>query len=230
MEDVLPEGQQPQQPTEAETHNPQGKKKHLPEVLTVRDWKEYLGESLLIIFSVALALGLTEYFTSLHEKQQAKEIIQQLKEELLHNKKSAELQYTYHLQIFKNIDSAKRDPVFAKKFLDNGELHFSVLAPEGALLKNLNDVAWQVAKQNNVVSKIDFVTYSLLTDIYDHQERVTKLEDGLGKVLLSFESRKQENLPVTLTLIHDTYYAWVVQRTPNLINLYQQAIDKLAKY
>jgi hypothetical protein len=50
------------------------------------------------------------------------------------------------------------------------------IAPEGVLRRDLNDVAWQVAKQNNIFSKIDLSTYSLLTDIYDNQQRITNSE------------------------------------------------------
>ena len=39
------------------------KTKH-PIVIVERGWKEYVGECLLIVFSVILALALTEYFTS----------------------------------------------------------------------------------------------------------------------------------------------------------------------
>ena len=44
-------------------------KKVRPEVITVRTWKDYLGESLLIVFSVLFALLLTEIFNNIHEKQ-----------------------------------------------------------------------------------------------------------------------------------------------------------------
>ena len=50
---------------EAAAHN---KTKEPPEVSVVRNWKEYLGECALIVFSVLLALVLTEYFNGLHEK------------------------------------------------------------------------------------------------------------------------------------------------------------------
>ncbi len=205
-------------------------KKEIPEVLTVRNWKEYLGESLLIIFSVALALVVTEYFNSLHEKRQAKEILNQLKEELANNKQNAALQYTYHLQVFKNIDSAKKNPAFAKQFLDSGKIHISVLMPEGALYKDMNDVAWQAAKQNDIFSRIDFATYSILTDVYNNQQRYLNLEPSLERLLVSYDARKQENLQVTLTLIHDALFAWIVERTPRLVKEYQQAIDRLEKY
>ncbi len=199
-------------------------------VTVERDWKEYLGECLLIVFSVALAIGLTEYLTSLHEKNKADEILHQLKEELISNKQDASAQYKYHLQVFKLIDSAKNNPAFAKKFLDSGKVHINILFPEGVLLNDLNDVAWQQAKQNDVFSGIDFKTYSLLTDIYNSQSRFLNLEPSIEKILISYDSRKSENLQTTLTLIHDVVAGWVVERTPHLIKNYQEAINELSKY
>ena len=66
-------------------------------------------------------------------------------------------------------------------------------------------------------SKIDFQTYSLLTDIYNNQERFLNLEPDFAKILISYESRKPENLQITLTLVHDAVYGWIVERTPSLI-------------
>lgn len=205
------------------------KEKH-PTVTVERGWKDYMGECLLIVFSVLLALGLTEYFNGLHEKKQAYEILHQLKEELIANKKNAAVQYAYHLQVFKRIDSAKNNPVFAKQFLDSGKVHLAVLMPEGALYKDLNEVAWQQAKQNDVFKYLDFSAYSLLTDIYNNQERYLNLEPSLANLLVNYQSRDAANIQTTLTLIHDVLFAWIVERTPRLINQYQKAINILSKY
>lgn len=224
MEENIPAEDEKPQPA-APKH-----KKKIPEVITVRNWKEYLGESLLIIFSVALAIGLTEYFTSLHEKKQTNEILHQLREEMIANKEAAELQYNYHQRVFRLIDSAKNDPVMAHRFLDSGKVHIGVIMPEGAIYKDLNDVAWQEAKQSDIISKIDYETYSLLTDVYNNQQRFLNLEPDLARILISYEARKQENVQTTLTLIHDVFYAWIVERTPSLLQRYQKAIDRLAEY
>jgi hypothetical protein len=211
-----------------------GKKetKETPEVSVVRNWKEYLGESFLIIFSVVLALGLTEVINNINDERRTKEVLHQLKEELTANKKAEEEQYAYHLQVLNNIDSALHHPQFAKKFInDSGEIDLTnTIAPHGVLRHDLNDVAWQIVKQNNIFSKINLDTYSLLTDIYDNQQRITNSELEIGHVLLSFESRKPENLRTTLILVRDNYRGWAVERAPNLLRLYQQAIDKLAEY
>ena len=201
-----------------------------PEVVVVRNFKEYIGESLLIIFSVVLALVLTEVFNKIHENQQTSEVLHQLRLELIDNKRQEVEQYKYHLQVLKNIDSALRNPEFAKQFINNGEINLDPIAPQGVLRNDLNSIAWDVAKQNNAFSKLDLGTYGLLTDIYDNQQRITNSEDKIGAVLLSWDSRKPENLRTTLILLRDNYKAWAVDRAPKLLVLYQKAIDRLANY
>ena len=96
--------------------------------------------------------------------------------------------------------------------------------------KDLNDIAWQIAKQNNIFSKLDLRTYSLLTDIYDNQARIIKSEDEIGKLVLSFESREPGNAKATLVLMRDNYHAWAVDRVPGLLKNYKKAIDALSDY
>lgn len=206
------------------------KKDDRPEVIIVRNWKEYLGESLLIVFSVALAIILTEVFTKIHENNQTREVLHQLKMELINNNEAEEIQYQYHLIVIHNIDSALHDEKLRKSFLDSGQINLTPIAPFGVMRKDLNDIAWQVAKQNNIFSKLDLRTYSLLTDIYDNQQRIIKTEDEIGKLLLSFESRKPENAKTTLILMRNNYSAWAVDRAPRLLNNYRKAIDALSDY
>lgn len=208
----------------------QVKKDHepLPAVLTVRNAKEYLGESLLIIFSVVLALLLTELLNNLHEKSREKEILKQLREELVNNKKQEAIQYAYQLQVLKNIDSALSHPAYAKQFIDSGVLNLKVIAPDGVRRVDLDNVAWELAKQNNTLAKLALGTYSMLTNIYDQQQHIAKAEEEIAKILLSWESRKPENIRTTLLLISDNYHGWAVDRAPVLLAKYQQAIDKLS--
>jgi hypothetical protein len=206
------------------------KKEPPAEVITVRNAKEYLGESLLIVFSVVLALLLTELFNKLHESSRQKEILRQLREELIANKNAEELQYKYQLMVLHNIDSAITHPLFANQFLDSGRMHLKPIAPDGILKRDLSDVVWQIARQNNVFANLDIDTYRLLNDIYEQQMRITKIEDEAASVLLAFESRKPENARATLILLSDNYHGWAVDRAPGLIKNYEEAIDKLSHY
>ena len=107
------------------------KKDDRPEVIIVRNWKEYLGESLLIVFSVALAIILTEVLTKIHENQQTREVLHQLRQEIVNNNESEEIQYKYHLIVIHNIDSALHNDKFRKAFLDSGQIHLPIIAPLG---------------------------------------------------------------------------------------------------
>ena len=206
----------------------------IPEVITVRNWKEYLGESMLIIFSVVLALILTEIFNNIHEDRQNAEIIHQLKLELIDNKRLETEQYNYHVRVLHNIDSALYNPAYAALFINNGEVNIGKLlhaiAPSGVMKNDLNSVAWDIAKQKDVFGKLGIETYGLLTDIYNNQQRITNAEDKIGAVLLARESRDPKNLITTLELVRDNYHGWAVDRAPNLIELYQKAIDRLKEF
>jgi hypothetical protein len=212
-------------------NRPMTEKKHNhTEVIALRTWKEYLGESLLIIFSVVLAMIVTEIINKVHEANQTHEILHQLRQEIIANKSAEQDQYQYHLKVMRRIDSAMRTPAYAGQFIHNGEVHLNVIVDSGVLRHDLDDVAWQSAKLNSVFSRIDFRTYGLLTDIYDNQQRISKSEDEIGRLLLSWESRKPENLKTTLILMRDNYFAWEIERAPKLLKLYQNAIDQLSDY
>jgi hypothetical protein len=218
---------------DSKEHNPpmaKPKKEERHEVYVKRDFKDYLGESLLIVFSVLLALIVTEAVNTIHENQQIREVLQSIREELINNKKAEEEQYQYHLMVLKNIDSALTHPSFAQQFISDGRINLNLIAPQGVLLHDLNDVAWQAARQRNIASKIDLTTYSLLTDIYDNQQRITNSEQEIAHVLLSRESRTAADNRITLILLHDNYHGWAVDRVPKLLKLYQQAINKLSSY
>ena len=203
--------------------------KEKPEVYVLRDWKEYLGESFLIIFSVILALGLTEFFNTQHEKGETRELLRNIREELVKNKKAEEEQYAYQKMVLKNIDSALANKDFQEKIIANDEFHLKLLAPEGILYRDLSTVAWEVAKSHNITAKVNFKLVTELTWIYANQARIDKLEDKIADIFLRYESRKKENIHVSLILMRDNYKGWAFDRAPGLIQRYDEAIKVLDK-
>jgi hypothetical protein len=203
------------------------KGKQKPEVYVLRDWKEYMGESVLIIFSVLLALFLTEYITNLHEKKDTRELLDNIKTELINNKRAEQEQYVYQKNILRTIDSALRTPAFLQKIVVNGEFHLEYIAPEGVVNRDLTTVAWDVAKSHNITTKASFPLIAKLTDIYANQARIDKVEEKVATVLLSRESRNAANIRETLILIRDNYKGWAYDRAPALIAKYDAAIKLL---
>jgi hypothetical protein len=212
-----------------ETPHQKSHHKGTPEVYILRDWKEYLGESFLIMFSVILALVLTEYFSGLHEKKDTKELLENIKTELIHNKQAEQEQYTYQKNILKAIDSALNNPALQQKILSNGVLHLEYIAPEGAVNRDLSSVAWEIAKSHNIMTKASLKLITRLTDIYAQQARIDKVEEKVGSVLLSWESRRPENIRTTLLLLRDNYKGWAFDRAPSLLAKYDVAIKMLGE-
>jgi len=198
-----------------------------PQVYILRDWKEYAGESFLIIFSVLLALVLTEFINNLHDKNETKDLLNNIRNELKANKQAETEQYAYQQKVLKTIDSALVNPDFQRKIVSDDEFHVKYIAPKGVLYRYLGDVAWEVARAHNISSKVSFGTVSLLTHIYQEQARIMKVEDEIAKVILSRESRKPEEAHLTLTLIRDNYLGWAVDRAPGLLKQYDEAIKVL---
>jgi len=208
-------------------HSKAGAHKPKPEVYILRDWKEYLGESFLIIFSVLLALVLTEYINSRHEKSETRDMLNNIKEELIKNKQDEMILYNYQKKVLKNIDSALNSKAFQQKILSNDQFNLALIAPEGVVNRDLNRVAWDIAQSHNITSKANFELMSTLTDIYNNQARIEKVEEKVAGVLLSWESRKPENIHETLMLMRDNYRGWAFDRAPALIAKYDAAIKML---
>ena len=199
-------------------------------VYTIRDWKEYLGESLLIIFSVLFALILTEYFNNLHEKENTKSVLKSIVAELRQNKISIQEMNNYNLHVLAKIDSALVNKDLQQQLVSNDEFHLNVIAPQGALYRYLDNEAWTIAKNNNIMSKVDVETVSILTKVYEDQNRVMKVEDEVANVILNRESRDPNKIHSTLVLIRDIYHGWAVDRTELLLQRIENAINKVEAY
>jgi len=198
-----------------------------PEVYVLRDWKEYLGESFLIIFSVLLALVLTEYINNQREKNETRELLNNIKGELIRNRQFEVDIYSYQKMVLKNIDSALKSKSFQQKILSNDEFHLNYLAPEGVVNHDLNTVAWDVAKSHDITTKASFALIVKLTDTYNNQARIDKVEEKVASVILSWESRRPENIHETLMLMRDNYRGWAFDRAQAQIARYDSAIRML---
>jgi hypothetical protein len=203
-------------------------KKEIPEVLTVRNAKEYIGESLLIIFSVLLALLLTEFITDQHEKSDAKELVHNIRQELINNKTKEQAQFDYDRQVLAHIDSALSNADLLRPIVADGEFHLNRIAPMGIQYRYLDHAAWDIAKSRNILAHMDTKTLSRLTWIYEEQERIMKLEGEVAKVVLSREAGRTEQARETLILIRNNFKAWAVDRAPGLLQGYKETISLLS--
>ncbi|HZY25323.1 MAG TPA: hypothetical protein VFE71_05815 [Bacteroidales bacterium] len=196
-------------------------------VFVKRDLKEYFGESILIVFSVLLALFVTESINKLHERQKTKILLKSIVNELISNKKAIQEMQVYNLQVLSRIDSALKDKKFQRKIVSNDEFHITMIAPNGVLYRFLDNVAWTVAKNNDIMAKLDIESLSVLTYIYEDQDRIKKMEDEVGRVFIDRSSRDSRQVRATLILIRDNYHAWAVDRIPGLLSQIDKVLKKI---
>lgn len=196
-------------------------------VYPIRDWKEYLGESFLIIFSVLLALLLTEYISKLHEKENTRTLLKNIVLELKHNKKVIQEMHGYNLEVLDKIDSVLIYKKLQNELISNDEFHLNVIAPDGILYRSFDKEAWTVAINNNIMSKIDIESITLLTRLYEQQDEIVKVEDEAARIIFNRTSRDPKLVHQTLILIRDIYHGWAVDRIPGLLNRIDAAINKL---
>ena len=198
-------------------------------VFTERTWKEYLGESLLIIFSVLLALFTSEYINKQHEKENTKTILTSIVNELKNNKVSIQEMQEYNLKVLANIDSVLVNKSLQNQLVSNDEFHLKIIAPQGVLYRYLDNEAWIIAKNNNIMSKIDVQSASVLAKVYEDQDRIAKVESEVAKIIFDRESRNSATVHATLILIRDVYHGWAVDRVPTLLSKMDSAINRIAE-
>ena len=117
-------------------------KKDVSPISHKKNWKDYLGESVMIVFSVLLALILSEFASNIHERQNTKIQLTSIVNELNHNETALEELHTYNLKVLKNIDSALSNKQFQKEIITNDEFHLNLIAPQGVLYRNFESEAW----------------------------------------------------------------------------------------
>jgi hypothetical protein len=133
----------------------------------------------------------------------------------------------YNLQVLSRIDSALTDKKFQREIVSNDEFHLKMIAPDGILFRYLDDISWTVAKNNDIMTRLDIETLSILTKVYGDQERIGKMEDEVAKVLFDRNSRDSKQVHSTLILLRDNYLGWAVDRIPGLVTQIDFVISKI---
>lgn len=192
-----------------------------------KSWQEYIGESILIVFSVLLALFLTEAINSMKERKNTANLLNNIKNELINNRNSILQIQEYNLKVLRNIDHALSDKVFRDSILSGYNFHLEKIAPDGVLYRYLEDDAWIIARNNNIMSKVGFELISALNKVYEDTERIEKVEDEVADIIFDRASRDAEQIPETLTIIRDVYRGWAVDRIPGLLKRIDLAVSRI---
>ncbi|MFY8298085.1 hypothetical protein AAEU28_04720 [Pseudoalteromonas sp. SS15] len=187
-----------------------------------------LFESGLIVFSVLLALFLSEMHSQVKKDQEKVRALQLIKAELTTNKALLEQWRPYHQQVLANVESAITKP---PEFLDSSKQRAFILSqmPNGLVQDMLRNSAWDALKQSGISSNMRIETISALNTLYRFQTlSIEATLTRLGDIFYSRESVREAYLLETLYLMRNLLQELTAQEEFMIIN-YQNAIKDIDK-
>lgn len=196
-------------------------------LLTKKDYIKLLIESVLIIFSVLLALFLNEYRGNIKEKRIQDEAFVKINHELMVNLEVLNEWLPYHQEVLINLRTALKSDSSRATMVSKDGVYFWGLMPRGVVQRLLDDAAWSALKSSNVFANIDFKRMLLLSKLYKLQSQgVETTLRGVLEIMYSREALNPDNLPETLMLL-ERGFGELVSQEDYLINQYQQAMTEL---
>ncbi|PHS13153.1 MAG: hypothetical protein COA86_17515 [Kangiella sp.] len=195
--------------------------------LTKQNVLKLVFESVLIIFSVLLALLLNEYRGQLKENKQKKLAMQMVKIELRANLETINEWRPYHEEVLTNLNEALKSD-FSKNilFTENGE-RIGSLMPNGVVQQLIDNASWKTLKTSNISSTIDLNTMFTLSKLYKLQAQ--GVESTLNNILMIIKSREslnKKNQRSTIMLLRNNFKEMVSQEV-FLIHKYEQALIEI---
>lgn len=194
--------------------------------------KQYLGEGLLIVFSVLFALFINKAFEDYKTNQKKNIAKESITKELYGNQVILNKWKEKHLVISNRISSMIENQedslnVELKKY---DYFNLMVLTNHEALINAfLSNTAWESAKTTGIISEFDYEMIQELTFVYDVQEMLT--ERTIMKILdylNDTETHNMVNLDKTLVQFQLRFWELTSQEETMAI-LYKEAINELEK-
>jgi len=181
-------------------------------------------ESILIIFSVLLALFLNEYRGQLKEDQQKELAMQMVTIELKSNLEALNAWRPYHESVLKNLNEALNTN--SSLFTEKGFLTWELM-PNGVVQRVIDNGSWQTLKSSNISSTVDFNTMLTLSKLYKHQAQGVEFTlKNILTIISARESLEKTNQRNTIILLRNAFNEMVSQEI-FLIQKYEQALIQI---
>jgi hypothetical protein len=142
----------------------------------LRSWlPRLLVESLLIVFSVLLALGMSQWQEKRGRRERANVALQSIRAELEENRESVSRARTNHMAVRDSLRSytQRREPLPSRIYLGG------VFNP--ALT---HSTAWESARETGVMTDLPYELVLTLSRLYDRQARYRALGDAVAQDLM----------------------------------------------
>lgn len=182
----------------------------------------------MIIFSVLFALFINEWRSNVNENYRTETILNNLQLEIKTNHTVLKELLTYHDSVQKNIGRGFEQDSIEQVFFPEGKFSIYKIAPNGVIQDYINDIAWEVSKQENISARIDFDLSKSLFIVYEQQTAFKEAIYNISDLLADRSTHRKENLEETALLFHRGFRE-LVGREMRLIQVYEIALKALEK-
>lgn len=186
------------------------------------------SESLLIIFSILFALLINEWRNNYKENKRTKTLLQNIRGEITSNQQLVQDLIVYHDSVLDNISDALETDSLEASFFSN--LYFEIfnVAPKGIIQGKINNIAWEVAKEDKITNRVSLEVAKELSELYSQQETVKGTIGRIINVISSREAQRKELLQESVLLFGIEIHELVAQER-YLEQMYSSALEKMQK-
>jgi len=167
----------------------------------IKKSKKLLTDSALIIFSVLFALFINECRNGTVERTKTKKMLANIEVEVLNNQEILKELRTYHIDVLDNIKKAYEQDSVENVFFPGNVFILHKVADDGIIQETLTDIAWEIGKQNNISSRIDFDKSLLLYEAYEQQRVVNETIDRIINLISNREIMRKELLDESIIVL-----------------------------
>ncbi|MDQ2178089.1 hypothetical protein [Marinifilum sp. D714] len=192
--------------------------------------KKYIGEGLLIVFSVLFALFINKLFDDYRTSQKKMIAKESIIKELYANQSILANWRSKHTELNNRIISVVngQEDSLKTEFKKYDYFNLGVLTNNGTLIDEiLTNTAWESAKATGIITEFDFETIQKLTLVYDLQKIImNKTTMGILDYLFDSEANNMKNLDKTLVQLRLRFQELTGQEE-TMSTLYKEAIFEL---
>lgn len=194
------------------------------------DFRHITIEALLIVFTVLLALTLSEWRSSVKEERTREAVLNNIVNELKSNKADLESKLEYHKAMSQKLgEYLSSDSLWSTLKYTSGMEAMIQILDRGIWNPKLQSGAWRSAELSGVVNTFDYETIYILSNVYGVQEEgPDNTWKQLAKLFVdptSYDPNNAKRLAAMLQLGFGELYS----QERSLIESYKEALDHLGK-
>lgn len=183
-------------------------------------------ESALIIFSVLLALIISEWRNNYNEKVQTEKMLVNLKQEIADNQKFISSLIPYHEKVHERLNHLiETDSLEEKLYVDDSFFLWEA-APYGIIQGTLNDIVWSIAKTDKITNRISLKKSRVLYEVYEQQKIIKFTISKIIDLVVSREINSKDLLKENTVLLNSLFRE-VSSQEKQLDYYYKNAIEAL---